>query len=82
MTPREIASRVLDLQELTASTGLITKRSQGSLLKNLSDAQLSEVATEMARMKVTLAVLSGNTSELKNERVSENANHNHTAQVR
>ena len=72
---------MLDLQELTASTGVITKRSQGSLLKNLSDAQLTEVATEMARMKATLAILSGNTSELEKERVSDNAN-NDTAVTR
>lgn len=41
---RQIARQVIALQDLTALTGTITKRSQGELLQSLPTADLVRVA--------------------------------------
>ena len=48
-----IADRVEALQQLTATTGTITKRTVSSILRNLPDETLLAVAVELRRRKLT-----------------------------
>jgi hypothetical protein len=56
---KEIADRIVLLQELTATSGTITKRVQGRILQELSDEDLLAVAREFAQRRKLSAILSG-----------------------
>ena len=51
MTPQlaEIVEKIISLRELTKLTGMVTRKSQTSLLAPLSEAQLAEVCLALHR---------------------------------
>lgn len=55
MTVEEAVDKILALRELTGTSGMITVRSQRTILQSLNDADLAEVSLRLAQSQSALS---------------------------
>lgn len=75
MNAQQALERLDALRELTLKTGVITKRTQNTLLASLTPEVLMEVAVTLKQRELVGQVLSGRTNEQRgtDERTTANA---------